>query len=137
MSLTTGTMSGYPSEFHWPSGTLIYAAQVLDFPELVMGERNITNFGSGGKEERVPNGMLAAGDFTLSILSTSGQMNTLATDQAAKTEKVCFLKNPVHTYLFTGWIKSLKEESVDATNPDSVKLTVVVTPHGEITLGNS
>jgi hypothetical protein len=115
----------------------MYPAQVLDFPELAMGERNITNHAGGGVEERVPNGLLAAGDFTLSVLSSPDNMVSLATDQAAKTQRVCFLKNPIHTYLFTGWIKSLKEESADATSPDSVKLTVVVTPVGTITLARA
>lgn len=134
MPLTTGTSTNYASEFHFPSGTVIYAAQVIGFPEIAMGERNITNHGSGGKEERVPNGLVAAGDFTISLLTTSGN-TSLHTDRDAGTERPCFLKGKVHSYLFTGWIKSIKEEDADATSPDSSKLTIVVTPHGAITVG--
>ena len=133
MALTTGTFSNYGSEFHWPSGTVIYAAQVIGFPEIAMGERNITNHGSGGKEERVSNGLVAASDFTLGLLTESGE-TSLHTDRDAGTERVCFLKGKVHGYLFTGWIKSIKEEDADATSPDSSKLTVTVTPHGGITV---
>lgn len=134
MALTTGTASQYGSEFHWPTGTAIYAAQVIGFPEIAMGERNITNHGNGGREERVPNGLVAAGDFTVQILTTPGN-TSLHTDRTAGTERVCFLKGKVHTYIFTGWIKSIKEEDADGQSPDSSKLTVVVTPHGEITVG--
>lgn len=137
MALTTGTASNYGSQFHFPSGTVIAPAQVIDFPELAMGERNTTNHGSGGFEERRPNGLTAAGDFTLSILSTPNQLTTLYTDMKAKTERVCFLKNPSYGYLFTGWIKSIKEEQADAKSPDNTMATIVVTPAGEITLANA
>jgi hypothetical protein len=133
MALTTGTASQYGSEFHFPTGTVIYAAQVLGVPEISEGERNITNHGNGGFEERAPNGLLSAGDFTLSILATPGHL-ALHTAQAAKTENVCFIKGKVFTYLFTGWIKSIKEEDADATSPDSSMLTVVVTPRGQVTV---
>lgn len=137
MALTTGTASNYASLFAFPSGTTIVPAQVIGFPELMMGERNTTNHGSGGFEERRPNGLTSAGDFTLQILSTANQLTSLYTDLKAKTERVCHLKNPVYQYTFTGWIKSIKEEDADATSPDSVKATVTVTPAGEITLANS
>lgn len=136
MALTTGTASNYGSEFHFPSGTVIYAAQVVGFPEIAMGERNITNQGSGGKEERVPNGLVSAGDFTVKVINTPGN-TSLHTDRDAGTERVCFLKGKVHTYLFTGWIKSVKEEDADASAPDSSILTLVVTPHGGVTIGNA
>lgn len=133
MALTTGTISSYGEEFHFPSGTVIYAAQIIGKPAIEMGERNITNHGNGGYEERVPNGLLAASDFTLSILATSGQL-ALYTAAAAKTENVCYIKSKVFGYLFTGWIKSVKEEDGDAPSPDSSKLTVMVTPRGQVTI---
>ena len=135
MALTTGTASNYGSEFHFPSGTIIYAAQVIGFPEIAMGERNITNHGNGGVDERAPNGLVSASDFTLALLNEVGN-TSLQTDRNAGTERVCFIKGKVNTYLFTGWIKSVKEEDADASSPDSSKLTVVVTPRGGITIGN-
>ena len=134
MTITTGTASNYASEFHFPSGTAIYAAQVIGFPEIAMGERNVTNHGSGGKEERRPNGLVSASDFTVSLMNTPGN-TSLHTDRDAGTERLCFLKGKVHTYLFTGWIKSVKEEDADGSSPDSSKLTAVVTPVGAITIG--
>lgn len=134
MALTTGTASNYGSEFHFPSGTAIYAANIIGFPEISMGERNVTNHGSGGREERRPNGLVAAGDFTVGVINHPGT-TTLHTARDAGTENVCFLKGKVHTYLFTGWIKSIKEEDADGQSPDSSKLTVVVTPVGQITIG--
>jgi hypothetical protein len=133
MALTTGTSSSYGSEFHFPSGTVVYACQVVGFPEVAMGERNITNHGNGGVEERAPNGLKSVGDFTLSIITTAGH-SALFTDQSAKTERTCFLKGKVFSYTFVGWIKSVKEEDADSTNPDSSKLTVVVTPRGDMTV---
>ena len=137
MPITTGTASNYASQFGFPSGTLIVPAQVIGFPEIAMGERNTTNHGSGGFEERRPNGLTAAGDFTLQLLSTPTQLLTLKTAIEAKTENTCHLKNPVYQYTFIGWIKSIKEEDADATSPDSVTATVVVTPVGSITMANS
>lgn len=134
MALTTGTASSYGSQFQWPSGTVQYAAQVIGFPEISMGERNITNHGNGGFEERASNGLVAAGDFTLSLINEVGN-SSLQTDMAAGTERVAFLKGKIHTYIFTGWIKSIKEEDADASSPDSSKLTVVVTPRGQVTIG--
>ena len=134
MPLTTGTYSNYGGEFHFPSGTVISPMQVLDYPEMSMGERNITNHAGGGVEERVPNGLFAAGDFTLSLLETPNVLSTLKTAQVNKTQNVCYLKDPVNGMLFTGWIKSLKKENADAQTPDSGKITVVVTPVGAITI---
>lgn len=133
MSLTTGTMSNFGEEFHFPSGTLIYAVQVIGKPEIKEGERNITNHGNGGFEERVANGLLAAGDFTVQILSTPGNL-LLYTAVAAKTENVCYVKSKQYGYLFTGWISSVKEEDSDGTKPDSSMLTVTVTPRGQVTI---
>lgn len=133
MSLTTGTVSNYGEEFHFPSGTIIYAAQVIGKPEYAMGESPVTNHGNGGFEERAPNGLLAASDFTLSLLATPGNLS-LFVAQAAKTENVCYIKSKQFGYLFTGWIKSIKEEDADASSPDRVKLTVVVTPRGQLTI---
>jgi hypothetical protein len=133
MSLTTGTMSNYGEEFHFPSGTAIYACQVIGKPEIKEGERNITNHGNGGFEERVANGLLAASDFTLSILSTPG--NLLAfTAVAAKTENLCYIKGKQYGYLFTGWIAGVKESDANAPSPDSSMLTVTVTPRGQVTI---
>jgi hypothetical protein len=131
---TTGTASSYGSQFSFPSGTALYAAQVITFPEMTMGERNITNHGNGGYEERKPNGLKAVGDFTLSILSTPLLIASLKTDKDASTERVCHLKNPINQYTFTGWIKSIKEEDADGTSPDSVKAMIVVTPVGDISV---
>ncbi len=137
MALTTGTSTNYGSLFSFPSGTNIVPAQVIGFPELAMGERNTTNHGSGGFEERRPNGLVAAGDFTLQVLSTAGALETLYTDMKAKTERTAHLKNPVNQYVFVGWIKNIKEEDADATSPDSVKAVVTVTPAGEVAMANS
>lgn len=135
MALTTGTMSSYGEEFHFPSGTIIYAAQVIGKPEYAMGEANITNHSNGGYEERVPNGLLSASDFTLGIIATPGNI-ALHTARDAKTQNVCFIKSKQFGYLFTGWIKSIKEDDSDAATPDAVKLTVVVTPRGQLTITN-
>lgn len=134
---TTGTNTNYASQFSFPSGTVIYAAQVIGFPEIAMGERNVTNHGNGGFEERKPNGLVAVSDFTLQILSTPGAIASLKTDLEAKTERTSHLKNPINQYTFVGWIKSIKEEDADGTSPDSVKATIVVTPVGALTVASS
>jgi len=107
---------------------------VLDYPELSMGERDITNHGSGGASERMPNGLLSSGDFTLSLLATPGVAKTILASMNAKTVATAVLTNPIDTMTFAGWYKSVKEESADATSPDSVKMTVVFTPTGQIVI---
>jgi hypothetical protein len=134
---TTGTNTNYGSQFSFPSGTMIVPAQVVSFPEIAMGERNVTNHGNGGFEERKPNGLISVSDFTLQILSTPNALATLKTDMEAKTERTSHLKNLINQYTFVAWIKSIKEEDADATSPDSVMATIVVTPVGSITLANS
>jgi hypothetical protein len=134
---TTGTASNYASQFSFPSGTALYAAQVITFPEMTMGERNVTNHGNGGYEERKPNGLKATGDFTIAIMSTPLLIASLKTDKDAGTERTSHLKNPINQYTFTGWIKSIKEEDADATQPDSVKAMITVTPVGDISVASS
>lgn len=132
MPLTTGTFSNYASEFHWPSGTNLVYCQVTNYPEIVQMERNITNHTNGGWEERVPAGLSAAGDFTLVLLATPGVRASLETDRAAKTQRTAMLTDDEGNLTFVGWIKSIQKESADAQSPDSVKLTVVITPVGQV-----
>lgn len=129
---TTGTSSSFGDEFHWPSGTIVFAAQVINVPEISVGERNVTNHGNGGYEERKANGLHMAGDFTVEIIATPGHL-ALYTDMDAQTERVCYLKYAPFGYVFTGWIKSIAPSTSDATGPDSGKLVLTVTPVGKVT----
>lgn len=125
--------SNYGSTFSFAASPVLQA-QVIGFPELSMGERDTTNHGSGGWQERRPNGLMSAGDFTIKVLSDVQTIADLFVAQKAKTEGQCYLANPVHSYSFAGWIKSIKEDDADAANPDSVTATITVTPIGEIEL---
>jgi hypothetical protein len=109
-------------------------SQVIDYPEISEGERNVTNHASGGYEERRPNGLTMQGDFVISMIETPGVLSTLKTDMEAETERVSFLKDPVGGMIFTAWIKSVKREPADAQAPNSSKLTVTVTPVGKVTI---
>jgi len=124
--------SNYGSTFYF-NGVLYYA-QVLGFPELSMGERNTTNHGSGGWEERRPNKLNSAGDFTMKILSDSVNVAALEAARKAGTEATCVLCNPVNQYSFTGWVKSIKEDDADSEKPNNVAALITVTPIGEITI---
>lgn len=137
MSYSTGTSSNYGSLFAFPSGTSLYAVQVIGFPEIAMGERNFTNHGSAGFEQRGPNGLVAVGDFTLQMISTPSALLTLKTDMTAGTLRSGHLKNPVYQYTFDCWIKSIKEEDADSTSPDTTMATIVVTPVGSFGMNNS
>lgn len=137
MAYSTGTSSNYGSMFAFPSGTTLYAVQVVGFPEISQGERNTTNHGSSGYENRLPNGLTAVGDFTLKMISTPTAILTLKTDLTAGTVRSGHLKNPVYQYTFDCWIKSIKEEDADAASPDSVMATIVVTPVGSFGMANS
>lgn len=136
MAITTGTFTNEASFFHYPSGTVIYACEVLSYPEISVEERSTTNHSSGGFAERRNAGLISAGDFSLSILSTPNALGSLYTDMKAKTERVCFLEGQIDGYIFTGWVKSVQKESADSTAPDTEKVTVTVTPVGEITIVN-
>ena len=139
MSLPTGTVSNAGSEFHFPSGTLMYAVKILGYPEIAVGEYDATTQGSlvGGimYGQRQPNNRIDAGDFTLQLLEVTGH-SALYTDQDAQTQRLCFIKGKVRTFMFTGYIKSVKPEDNSADSPDGSKLNLVVTPVGKITFGN-
>lgn len=137
MAIMTGTFTNQGSQFHYPSGTVIYGCEVLAYPEISVEERSTTNLGSGGFAERRNAGLISAGDFSLSILSTPNALKSLDTDMKQKVERVCFLEGQIDGYLFTGWIKRIQKESADSTSPDTEKVTVTVTPVGEITIVNT
>jgi hypothetical protein len=139
MALPTGTVSNAGTEFHFPSGTIVYAAKIIGFPEIAMGERDSTSHGSLSagviQGQREPNNRVDASDFTIGLLEVTGH-SALYTDMKAGTQRVCLLKSKTRQFTFTGWIKSIKQEDANVDSPDSVKATVVVTPVGEITIGN-
>lgn len=138
MALTTGTMSTYGSQFSFPSGTVIYACEVIDVPELTMNERSTTNHGSGGFDERRPNGLVSMGDFTVGILSTPNAINTLKTDAEAGTERTYHIKGRVYQWVGVGWISHIKPEALQGTpDADTEKVTVTITPVGSVGQANA
>jgi hypothetical protein len=133
---TTGTYTNYGGTFGFPSGTN-YPAQVLDYPELTEAALDITNHASGGVDEAIPSGLVSSGEFTIAILAQHGTYATLKTAMTNKTVNTCHLSNPIDSYVFQGFITSLKEEQADATNPDAVKITLNVKPTGGITIADT
>lgn len=107
---------------------------VLDFPELSTGKVNITNHSSGGKTEFIPNGLIEAGDITLSVLAEGTALADMYSDMAAKSIEQCVVANDVDTLTFSGWYQSIKEEQADAQNPDAVKVTCVIAITGGVVI---
>src|SRR5687767_4438061 len=98
MPISTGTASNIGSEFHFPSGTAVFAAKIIGFPELVGMERDTTTHGSssGGVVygQREFANRVDASDFTLELLEVTGH-STLYTDMAAGTQRSCLIKGKV------------------------------------------
>lgn len=138
MALATGTMSTYGSTFAFPSGTNLYACEVIDVPEGTMHERTTTNHGSGGFEERRANGLVSYGDFTVSVLSTPDAMNTLSADLKAGTERTFHIKGRVYQWVGVGWISHMKPEALSGM-PDAKteKQTITITPAGNVVQANA
>ena len=134
---TTGTMTTYASEFSFPSGTVIYACEVIDVPEGTMNERETTNHGSAGFEERRANGLTAYGDFTVSVLSTPTALNTLRTDMEAGTERTFHIKGRVYQWVGQGWVSRMKpEQLVGTSDANTEKQTITITPVGRVVQSN-
>jgi hypothetical protein len=134
--MTTGTYTNYGGAFGFPSGTY-YPAQVLDYPELTEKSLDITNHASGGEDEAIPSGLIVSGEFTIAILAQHGTLGTLKTAMTNKTINTCHLTNPIDSYVFKGFLTSVKEEAADATNPDAVKITLKVKPTGGVTIADT
>lgn len=115
-------------------GNTIGKCIVIDFPELSTGKVNVTNHASGGKTEFIPNGLIEAGDITLSVLAENTVLSDMYADMEAKTIEACVISNDVDTLTFSGWFQSIKEEQADAQSPDAVKITCVVTVTGGVVI---
>jgi len=99
---------------------------VVGFPEMVMGEAETTNHSGAGYAESIPDGLVRAGDLTLSVLDETGVYTALRLLQTNKTVATAAVGNGIDSISGSGWIRSVKIEDADATDPDANKLTVVV-----------
>lgn len=114
-------------------GVVIGKCMVIDFPELTTAKINTTNHASGGWSEGIPSGLVEAGDITVMILCENGVVATMITEMLNKTVSEVILANPVDTFTFDGFYTSVKPEAADATKPDAVRVSAVISPTGEIT----
>lgn len=128
----TTAASNYASTLTF-NGATIGACMVIDFPELTTGKIEITNHAGGGVAEFIPSGVLTAGDITLSLIDASGVFSALKTYMTNKTIATTVLTDGIKTLTFSAFFTSVKPEAADATSPDAVKLTVVLSPTGAIT----
>lgn len=106
---------------------------IVGFPEVVMDDAETTNHSSGGFAESIPAGLVRVGDLTLSVLNETGVYAALRLLQTNKTVATAVVGNGLDTITGSGWIRSVKAEDADATDPDANKLTVVVACTGSWT----
>lgn len=113
-------------------GVAIGKCIVIDFPELSTDKINTTNHASGGWSEGIPSGLVTAGDITLMVLAETGTLDTIVSEMLLKTVSPVVIANEVNVITFDGFYQSVKPESADAQSPNAVRLSVVLTPTGEI-----
>lgn len=106
-------------------GSSIGACIVTGFPEVVMDEADTTSHDGTGFASSIPTGLVHVGDLTLSVLAESGTYDGLRTFQTNKTVDAVEVTNGIDTITGDGWVRSVKVEDADATDPDAIKLTVV------------
>lgn len=106
---------------------------ITGFPEVVMGEAETTNHSGNGYAESIPDGLVRVGDLTLSILNESGVYTALRLLQTNKTVATAVVTNGIDTITGSGWVRSVKPEDADSTDPDANKITVVVACTGSWT----
>jgi len=131
MTAPTHALTDYPGTCTF-AGNAIGQYLIIDYPEIKTDKIEMTNHGSGGVREYIPNGLVGLEDITLSVLLATGTITTLDTALDAKTIGTVVLHNPHTTMTFSGFIQSVKVESADATSPDVSKATVVISPTGAI-----
>lgn len=125
-------VTNYGSLFTF-NGASVGKCIITGFPEVVMGEAETTNHSGSGYAESIPDGLVRVGDLTLSILNESGVYTALRLLQTNKTVATAVVTNGIDTIQGSGWIRSVKPEDADATDPDANKLTVVVACTGSWT----
>ena len=125
-------VTNYGSLFTF-NGVSIGKCIVTGFPEVVQGEAETTNHSGGGYAESIPDGLVRVGDLTLSILNESGVYTAIRTLQTNKTVAIAVVTNGIDTITGSGWIRSVKPEDADATDPDANKITCVVACTGSWT----
>ena len=106
---------------------------VTGFPEVVMGDAETTNHSGGGYAESIPDGLVRVGDLTLSVLDEAGVYTAIRLLMTNKTVATAIVTNNIDTITGSGWIRSVKVEDADSTDPDANKLTVVVACTGSWT----
>lgn len=123
--------SNYASTFT-KGGQSIGNCIVIDFPEIKMNKVESTNHASGGTREYIPDGLYGLGDITLSVIVGSGILSAMFTELDAGTISSCVITGSEDTMTFDGFYTSIKPEAADAQTPDVDKVTVVISPTGDI-----
>jgi hypothetical protein len=141
MGLSTGTVSNAGTEFSFPSGTVIYGASVIGFPNVEGGEMDTTTHGSNDGSgsvlfgQREFNNRLDAGNFTIGLKEVTGH-SSLYTDRDAGTQRTFHIKGKARQFVGVAWIKSIQPNDADSDNPDAAKLVVTLVPVGRVRSAN-
>lgn len=118
-------------------GVAVGKCQVIDFPELATAKINATHHGSGGWSEAIPSGLIEVGDITLMILMENGKLDTYVDHMLAKDVDTVVIANEVDTMTGEGFFLSVKEEPADATAPNAIRASVVITYTGALTINTT
>lgn len=141
MGLSTGTVSNAGTEFYFPSGTAIYGAKVISFPNSEGGEIDTTTHGSNDGSGNVIFGQrefsnrLDAGNFTIGLTEVTGH-SSLYTDRDAGTQRTFHIKGKARNFVGVAWIKSIQPNDADIDNPDAAKIIVTLVPVGRVRAAN-
>jgi len=122
--MPTAATSNYGSIFTFGGAT--WPCMVVDFPEISTDQIEITNHASGGVREKIPSGLLAYGDITLSMIAAAGTLAAFKTYMQNKTISSTVVSNNTDTLTGDGFFVSVKAEAADAQSPDANKLTVTI-----------
>jgi hypothetical protein len=118
-------VTNYGSTFTF-NGVTIGKCIIVGFPEVVMGEAETTNHSGSGYAESIPDGLVRVGDLTHKYLYETGVYTALRLLQTNKTVAAASLTNGIDTIAGSGWVRSVKIEDADATDPAANEIVVVL-----------
>lgn len=131
--MTTTSDTNYGSTLKFNS-VAVDQCQVIDWPEVSTGKSNVTNHGSGGYAESIPNGLVVLGDMTVSIVCDAAIYRTIEGHIAAGLVAPVIITDEHDTFTCNGYWLSIKKEGADAASPEAIKATGVIALTGQPTI---
>lgn len=123
--MTTESYTDYGVSFVL-NGVELGKCRVNDYPEPVMGTRDVTNHGSGGVAETMPNKLVKWSNVTLDLILVPATMPDVLNKLQNGTIGTAELTNEINVWTGDVFVISAKQNPADATQPNTMTASVVL-----------